>query len=115
MSNPCSYRIQVLQARKHAWDLGKLEVFYKKTILLTPYFHCFNISLELKGDTGEKNEKIPLKTRKFILEESFLFATFAKNLLCRIFFKIIVNFPFLMAKFVAQDHCCYGYIRFCIF
>ena len=42
-----SYRIQILHTRKLSTrgSLWNLEVFYKKTSPVTPYFHCFNILL----------------------------------------------------------------------
>ena len=35
-------------------DLWNLEAFYKKTNPGAPYFYCFNILLELKGNAREK-------------------------------------------------------------
>lgn len=52
MSNPCSCRIQILQAQNHTWK------FENKTNLVALYFYCFNILLELKRNVRRKNKKI---------------------------------------------------------
>ena len=39
-------------------NLWNLEVIYKKTSAVTPYFYCFNILSELTGNAGEKNEEV---------------------------------------------------------
>ena len=70
-------------------NLWNLEVFYKKTSPVTPYFYSYNILSELM-ETPEKKWKNA--TEENFSSKNVLFSTFAKNPLRRIFFKIIV-FP----------------------
>ena len=58
MSNPCSYTIQALKAGKHAWEFVKSRSMLQENKSGDPYFYCFDILLELKGNDREKKWKI---------------------------------------------------------
>ena len=86
MSNPCSYRIQILQELKRASEFVKSRSILQENYSGDPYFYSFNILSELIGNAREKNEKI-LQKEPVLLNKNVLFSTFLKNPLRRILLK----------------------------
>ena len=100
MSNPCSYRIQILQARKHGREFVKSRSISHENQSGDPLFSFLQYFVRVDRKRQGKNEKILGRT--FVLNKNVLFSTFAKNPLHRIFLKSLCIFLFTLGKKVVK-------------
>ena len=79
MSNPCSYRIQILQERKHAWEFVKSRSILQENYSGDPYFYSINILSELIGNAREENFEKILQKEPVLLNKCPVFHFLKKS------------------------------------